>query len=352
MASLASNVQNISAADNNDRAVLDECVAVLNRNVHAIAKLSVDYSVRRDFPPDYDGMLVGVENVRLLLDNGRFHYRSELARPGGREPLVEEFSFDGHTFFKGIARKRGTSSVRRLMGDNPDDEETHRKFFRDRYLESVGFALPETPFAWKTSSVESIVVRNLEKGNVSNVEFDSKVLRMDIALPDLSRRLKFQLDREHGYAVTSREDYTTDGKLIQSFRCEGFGRFRKDELSLPGSCTMREYGLDKEMKQLTAEPIAYEVEVSNVAFDVPSDFNFALSYEPGSVVIERSTEEAKESPSGKVLYQVPASHDEMRNAAKGLAGQSRIRNWFVAINVLVIVVIVALAVLYWKRSKQ
>lgn len=115
---------------------------------------------------------------------------------------------------------------------------------------------------------------------------------------------------------------------------------------------MREYGLDKEMKQLTAEPIAYEVEVSNVAFDVPSDFNFALSYEPGSVVIERSTEEAKESPSGKVLYQVPASHDEMRNAAKGLAGQSRIRNWFVAINVLVIVVIVALAVLYWKRSKQ
>ena len=178
----------------------------LKHNVQALQTCSFKYSRRNEYPPNPDGTperrpFLGDDGY-CVLEGGRcFHRRilsswPDLLRPDGTVgPNYEEYSFDGRVFYLGT-RHLQPQLVTRYLGDNRDDKRVQALTVHVGYLEAAGFLVPGTFLEWRTSHLNSSILKNVNEGKILKLDEDSSFLTLELEIPEPSVVLAKKIDLE------------------------------------------------------------------------------------------------------------------------------------------------------------
>lgn len=369
-----------------------ECLAALRDNSQAIQTVFLKYSaetVRHKSPGVESGNAPSVAQYQVYFDAGRFYSKRDASIQRGTEriPSTHELSFDGSVFYAGNRRDNyGKPSVAKYLGDNSDDSRAGAISRTPcQFLSASGFYVPSTPVEWKASSIDSIVLHYLKVGKLLEQASDGPFLRLTFEIPDPiikqaqqidlhlktretrgenpkqieekrsrfrnvaslepTRRVQLLVDPSKGYAITRRDDFTKDGRRIQSIEAQELLRRSESPIWLPSTCKVEDYvAVMPFLEGFSDQPVqTVTLTLEEISFERRS-IPFAIEYGAGSVVADHSTEAARESPSGQQIIIVPEKSDAVRKSAQSVReGISSGRNWstlIVALNLIVAAAIV------------
>lgn len=366
------------------------CKAATSHAVDVLQNVGIDFTVKVDWSVPGLPRVTG-EKGFIYLEDGKVYYRFERTFPPlPRRPVVvelEEISYDGRVFYLGKNSKGATPSIITMIGDNPENPQVWQNYTKTcLYLEAAGFQLPRKVAQWKGGRLTSIVLDDLSAGVVKGTEIDkgdnSLVLKLEIpdaavfdaqktnldlltkemkqsntdakeiqqqiaevkALRTSGRRrlVELRLDPKRNYALVRRIESTPDGKPIYDIAAHNFEQFIEQGIWLPKNATIKTYVRDTQLvKGFENEPNRIDViELQNVSFQRRSDVSFELNYGPGTDLTDRSSLASKSAPKGELNYRVPGSLADLRHAAT----TQRRRQWFITINVALLVLLIALLV--------
>ena len=361
--------------------------SALAANAKAMNVVDLKYSIEFDY--EVKGLPRPVSREHsFYFEQGRYHNEYLTQFPSGDLPQRMILAYDGDVFYHGSATGDGYPVLHKFLGVNEDDERAARFRVSFRYLEAAGFHLPEYISGWKNAVVTSNVLRladiaeSIEQKSVQSmlqvrflipepaveaakkVNLDELATQMGMADPgtvakaarryqwlrsqNLKRSIEFTLDPAKGYAVTRRVDRTGDGKLIQEMVAENFRSTGIADLWLPGRCTTRKYLRDAaKLEGFTSNPDTIVLTLEDMSFEKRRNMDFTVSYGPGSMVADRSTEAAMASPDGQVDYIVPADSATLRGISRSVRNR---RIFFLVLSLLLFGSITAWY--FWKRSSD
>ncbi len=376
---------------------LDDCRAVLQRVVAALQNVDIEFTVKVDWQTPNLPRMTG-ESGHIYLDQGKMSFRFERTFPPlpGRPHVVEleEETYDGKTHYLGKNSVGGTPSITTMLGDNPNSSYAWQHFTRTcLYLEAAGYRLPRKVAQWKGGKLTSVVLDYLEEGQVNRVTtdnatssivvsvtitdpvvLDAKTTDLDLLAKEMTqykntraeieervgevrrlrtsdrkRRVDLWLDPGKGYSVVRRVESTLDGKLIHEIKATDFKQFGKDAVWLPENGTIKTFVWDTRLAAgFQSEPDRTDVvHLEHVRFEPRQDISFVLDYGPGTAILDRSSKDARSSASGQVAFIKPGSLEELRHPAD----VKRPRQWFLVVNVVLVVILVVGLVMWRIRSR-
>lgn len=327
----------------------------------------------------------------FYMNNGRFFYthsRTYPKRPNREaQAIKEELSYDGTVFYMGKPNSNGQGIIFKFLGDNVEDEEAKDESVTCPYFEAAGFQLPRTPVEWRNSSIKSIPLVFSELGEVVGIDVMESTVELRINIPEPAvinakkvdldqmaaqlktggaktqdiqslvdaytalrslkthREVTFTLDITKGYAVTRRQDRTEGGKLIQDIECSDFVSTGDAKLWLPKQCIVRQYVKAPDLlNDFTDEPDVTTISLESLFFEPKADVTFALDYGAGTMVADRSSASAKESPKGQISHQTPATDAQLLGAVESTRSL-----WGLVVLLVNVVAVAILLFVIWKR---
>ncbi|WP_010585806.1 M56 family metallopeptidase [Schlesneria paludicola] len=328
------------------------CISALKHNVDALKACTLAYSQHREYVPLPEGErdnrpTQGVDGYTVL-DDGRIYHRrifsnrAERTRSDGTlRPNYEEYAFDGQVFYLG-SPGLGRGHVTKFLGENRDSKEAQTLTVHVYYLEAAGFQLPRSFADWRTSTLDSSILKAAAEGKINKLTEEGSILTLEMEVPDQTvliarkidleamkreaetrgsqlfkdnqfklidlyrkvaarepwRKTVIKLDRQKGYALRHQTDETLDGKRIQTIDCEEFEHFPQQQIWLPRRCIERDYTRSPFFLQdFTDEPeLTTQIKLDSIAFTKPDEVSFKIDYGPGSRVTDRSRPTAEPIP--------------------------------------------------------
>jgi len=179
--------------------------------------------------------------------------------------------------------------------------------------------------------------------------------RMQTLLP--RRTVVFTLDPQRSYGVLDRNDFTPDGHCILRVECERWSYFERGSIWLPKKC-VESYFTDRfSLTQFSDKPrLQIILELETIEFGSPTNARFALDYNrPGSVVIDRTTPEARQRKRHEVAYTVSANGNLLRDAANVAlrdVSRGRVLFWFVLANLMIFAVFTTAKMRIIRRNRR
>jgi hypothetical protein len=375
---------------------LKDCGAVLERAVAALQNVDIEFTVNVDWRIPNLPRMTG-ESGHIYLDDGKMYFRFNRTFPPlpGRPHVVEleEIAYDGNTYYLGKNSEGATPSIKTMLGVNPNSAQAWQNFIRTcLYLEVAGYRLPRKVAHLRGGKLTSVVLDCLKEGEVNRVTTDhgTSSLVVSVTIPDpvvldakttdldlfakemeqnnsspreiekrigeltrlrtsdRKRRVDLWLDPGKGYSMVRRVESTLDGKLIYEIKATDFKQFGKAGVWLPENGTIKTFVRDTRFAAgFQSEPNRTDVvHLEHVSFEPRKDISFVLDYGPGTTIVDRSSEAAKSSSSGEIVYVEPGSPDELRHAAEAI----RPGHWLLVVNVILFVLFVGGLVIWRIRS--
>jgi hypothetical protein len=365
-----------------------DCEAALSTTLKSLDPCGIRFTFRL-------GAAAVDEEGYCVLDRDQFYYRLTWPPAANRAPVMEEMSYDGHTFYDGVSRKKGTSIVTRYLGDNPGDQVAAMRRVDVPYLEAAGFVLPATIGEWKAPALDSAVLRCAAIGRLTKTLVEGSILRLQFEIPepvvsyaqrvdldamasrsggiarpnvkaqiealrrartlDPMRRVEFWLFSNKGYCVSRREDRTRDGRLIETIDCDDFALFGDSSVWLPRHCLRQGYvRAPQVLGAFSQAPVSKtDIQLQELSHARPEGISFKLAYGSGSAVVERSTLAAKQSPQGQISYLEPEDAKALRDAANQVKGGWSKGRILLILNAMALVVMGGvLARRYWTTRAR
>lgn len=373
----------------------EACVTALESSVEALQTVSIKFHVKHDYR--VEGLpRAKRDDMEIYLDAGRFYLKRARTLPsptdGSDRVREEEMAFDGSVFYIGNNGRQGQPLVLKMLGDNSEDPQTKYVYIDCDYLDAAGFKLPSTVREWKNSQLQSTVLELVSTGTIVDQSTVGAILSLKLRIPEPAivnakrlnldvlademlqggsthaqveqsieayrrvralgwdRQVELELDMEKGFALRRRVDTNPEGKRIQTIECNDFEYTEQAALWLPRKCTVKTYVKSPELLNVFTDDAnrTDSIELAEIGFQKREDVAFELDYGAGTLVSDRSSTAAKESPAGEVAYTAPAEGDALREAANK-ARLGRWRGYFIVINVVVFVALVGRH-LYKKRA--
>lgn len=397
----ASPVSAVQAQREGHVSLPEELAFALQTAAQSLATSSVTSSVKREYvqePGKPTPTRRGDEEIFKCFDGGRVYHRSKTVinrRDGTKRRRTTEVAFDGTVFYFGNPNEGSTPMLIKYLGDNLKDEDARDPLLEDPYLEAAGVFVPPTPIQWKTRAVGSLVLEWARMGKVVDYSLDDECVTLRLEMPDPVithaneididkwsqelkrggtdpdflnrelgvfrhlrsrtpvRRVTFTLDREKGYAVRRREEFTADGSRIQTTECEDFQHHEEKGLWLPSKCTTRHYTPPGTLARFSEVPyLTVTTRLVDLSFEKQSDVAFVIDYnKAGAIIADRSTVSAREAPGGQIETVVGADPETLRNSAKfAMSRSTSLRTVLVIANVVVFAVLGFVYLFVRRRS--
>ncbi len=361
--------------------------ARLEANQGAFDICDLSYSVKKEFAnPNLPR--VDQEETSLYLESGKMTCRKAVSLPlpdGNRQSTIQELAFDGQHFFHGESGENRFSSLAKMLGDNPKDEEATRQFTKFSYLDASGWSTPTTVAEWRDSQrlVSSTVLSTLSTGTMLECQSTGERVWCKLEIPDpvisgaksldLEKvRFRFQgekldeasiqeiidtyerlrsmdgrrivelsLDPTRGCALVERAEFTSDGKKIRESSCADFEKVQGHELWLPRRCVVKVYQKSPDfMSGFTDVPNEISnITLTNLQWGRRDGATFQLTATSGAIVTDRSV------PGEPKVYIASPDKDQLRASA----ARTRNRSLY---TILAIVVVCSLLAYFVRRSQQ
>jgi len=311
-------------------------LALLNYSAYSENKLPAEVEKQlqmqadflQKFWAEYDGNISkepGVnQKIRFVSDSGRFFFREEARIQSTQESVITERSFDGHIYYQGTPSLR-TSMVLRMLGENPDDPKAKTTWIKARLLDSIGIQIPTSARRCLDDKIEPKVLFLNRIGRLESIteDADGCILKYDVPKYDYqpARSIQLALSKKFNFAIVQWSETSKIGTSIREIKCSDFSLVDNSRFYMPKRvlCTVHvaDYYTENPAK---SSQWTYGFSSIGAGTDT-SGVKFAQNGPVGSIVAERSSEEAKKSPNGMLSYQVPASYDTL--AMMGMALYNR-----------------------------
>jgi hypothetical protein len=167
------------------------------------------------------------------------------------------------------------------------------------------------------------------------------------------RIITFILDPKYGYAPVGREERTPAGQRIVRIRSGLWKQYAPAGIWLPGQCVASYYTNPFALTDFADEPrLTVTLDLNRIEFRPKKAGSFVLDYRtPGTLIVDRSSPEARQAPSHQVLYTAPADGLSLRRMGEGVVqelNRTRFFAWMVANGVIMGIVVAVL----WIRRKN
>jgi hypothetical protein len=355
--------QNVGEAK--DSILPAEVRAQYEKQANAMKVLHLDFNETLSGPdvPNYYG---GPTTYSVYLDGCNFLLRTlYLYRNNGGKSKMHEDAFDGRVFYYGDPNTNGHASPilkKCWPSDLSDPQRTIPIYFR--YFKAAGFYAPEriadlAPYR----GLEPLAIKYIEESSSAKVETAGQKLRLTVEIPDrllidaravnLEERRQFLkkaylngaqlaekeipalktmqsmepkrtvtlvLDAKYGYGVIEREEFTATGKRIVLVQSSEWKYYEPVGIWLPGRCVESYYTERFALTDFSDQPrSSVTFQLDEVQFSLPKDIKFALDYTTaGSMILDRTSLEARERPGHQVAYKVAADGTKLLQIAQSV----------------------------------
>ena len=343
------------------------------------------------------------QSATVYFDGNRFRCRREMTIRGASRPQqVQEMSFDGSTFYLGtpdISKSRATAGLMKFSIADRNDPKRDELLIQIPYLDGAGFYVPSSVAELENFTLGSLVLHDLQQSTSAEVEKgEAGHLRVTVQIPDhflLSQRqvevgsriaemklgpntpahidnerrrlehlqslepiriVTFELDPEHGYGVSSRQESTFAGKPIVRYELGEWKYYDSPGIWLPQRCVKSYFVEPERLTEHSDKPLAVETtQLTSFENGEHAGVQFALNYQKaGALIADRTHPDAQSAPNHQVQFAVAANGEELRRVGSGLvnesAPQQRWKTWLIAINIVVIAAI-GLAMLVRRATR-
>ena len=367
----------------------------LQKSADAMSSVALEYSKSQEgsVPSNYSGPVT----YSARFDAGRFYQRRESpAQPEGKRRLHEDSFEDGVFYFGDPEIPVGDSPatlVKYLVADSADPER-NSNLIDVPYLNSAGFYFSKSIAGLVDPRVDSLVLRYLKESTrteVEETEGGKYVVTVTVSDPVIEaakqvdlpeykkhleagrnspdeiakevaamksmqqmtpqRKIALTLDPKYGYGVTKREEWTAAGEQIVEVIADQWKHFENAGVWLPQKCTESYYTYPSGYSSFTRQPmLTYSLRLKHANFSHQKDFKYALDYKrPGTLVVDRTTVDARQSPGHQVSYEVSADGSELRRSGKAAFQEihGRTKNVWLWVNVAVVFIVACL--LFYRR---
>lgn len=283
---------------------------------------------------------------RLVSESGKFLYRVDTTNEENNKKLTTNRSFDGHLYYQGTPTLK-TPMVLRLLGDNPDDPKAKTVWIKASAFETVGIQLPTSARKCLDERIEPIVLFLNRVGTLESSEEAGDVFVLKFRVPAIdylpARSITLSLSKQFNCAIVEWSEMLHTGQKMRHVKCSDFSQIEDSQYYLPRTVLGTVYVNDYHTE--TPEAVAewtYALRLTT-AGTLVSGVDFSQNGPIGSVVVERSSEDAKNAPSGQIEYQVPDSYENLSRFGRALY----FRKWFL----LGILLVAAVALWYIRKHK-
>jgi hypothetical protein len=315
------------------------------------------------------------KRVQLEYQDGKFHatftqygvmslspdLNNQRVPPNKRRPgeSVQEFSFDGETFYNGAPRHRdpmiSMDKISLIAERMPNLSLTQQD-----YLLNAGFKLPEYAAEFRDhQQPRSLQLDLIEQGatveRVGEESVDNAVV-LAIELKTGEKRYRFDLDPAMNYATRRLQEWGKSGDLLRASRCSEFAKLSRSGLWLPKRVEIEWHSRPLLPKVVTKKTLVAETYVVTELSDKPiPDERFALKYEkPGTYISDGRLPGVEKLPDARVRYRQPANPDELDATisvamAEGGGPRSRAPFWWSLLAVNTVLIVGAFGFFLWRR---
>lgn len=156
------------------------------------------------------------------------------------------------------------------------------------------------------------------------------------------RTITFLLDPRNGYRVVEREEALAKGGRICRVESGNWKYYSEAGIWLPGRCVVQYYATPYTFKEFSDQPLqSMTLDLNTVEFK-RKPVQFALSEKPdyqkaGTLITDRTIDEAKSSPEHGITYTVAAGGKHLRGIAENVAPWRNSRSLVILIILLLII---------------
>jgi hypothetical protein len=343
-------------------------------------------------------------------DQNRFYQRREDANRnrgglvdrlihGRFERAVHEDAFSDGVCYSGEPRRGGgefPAALAKYALDDRTDPDRSARFFDFPYLDAAGFYTPCSIADLEGFiALRPLVLHYLRESEATTIQSTNEMLLVTVQVPDrvlmsardvdLENRRKmlqsgknspdavnqeienlrrmqgatpkriitFILDPAHGYAPVEREERTPAGQRIVRIRSGSWKQYASSGIWLPGQCVAWYYTNPFALTDFSDEPrLTVSLDLNRIEFRPKKPCLSVLDYKtPGTLIVDRSSPEARQAPNHQVLYTAPADGQSLRRMGEGVVqelNRTRFFTWMAANSVIMGIVVMAL----WIRRKN
>jgi len=379
-------------ADTRADTLPDDLRQLLESNAAALDPITLEWEKRFTFadplPERYSKK--ALPNGIAVLDCGQmYQYQGGCVRaltrfcqvtPGdasSEPPLdhVSDLSFDGRAIFVGSGeakfRRGGVGTL--MIGPLGKFPKSHSFDWAD-FPYFAGFYFP-VRFGELGQPQESLILYLLKHGGkVQEIRHrqgaEASVIEIEIIAPHPiysdppeSWTMQFVVDEHFGLAVREMVEITPARKVARKVQNSAFRKLEATNVWLPGAIQVQDFFVPD--KSSPAPGRLYDSAVSTIHMSLTKKSerklnasDFAITYaEPGTMISD-SRPAAQSLPRGKLVYTVPANQadlDEVVRLAKERAESrepsSRVRWVLLLVGNVCACVVIACAVLWWRRRQ-
>jgi len=284
---------------------------------------------------------------------------------GTKEKVVQsmadlEVSFDGSIVYNGTKGKDSVLIINPLakaIAEHPDDPVARQP----EYLRLIGYEIPDCYAELKTNPMVRSAVVRLASENENRVNISPATIRGKevVCVRILNSHLDkaWFLDPNRSHLPVGWEEYSASGKVAARAVFEEFETLPRSKLILPRLVHVTHYGISEVADQAASE-VLFHTEVAVVKFSdetLPPE-TFVLDYKmPGAIVGNSALPEAKEKPSGQIVYIVPANPADLEEAIEKASKSVVGNNWRHGPRIALLVVsagLLLMVVAYlWRRRR-
>lgn len=250
------------------------------------------------------------------------HREFKSVRNGKLKEYFEEHSYDDSRRYTLKNTEKGKVPWQLII--NGTDFGTflgHQRVLQCHYLESIGYAVPNALEMHGKVSVEPLLMYAKKNGadiSITNGGVDAPILDVSLNwksetgsfLPGTEVH-EFRLAREYSYCPVSWEIKDGNGRLVENRTFEDFRNF--DGAWVPFRAITKFYQYKGQPSVPKSNPIMEErLELTSLQEFIGNDSVFSLKCDsPGTIIMDASMPEAKQSKHGYIVYSVPADASQL-----------------------------------------
>jgi len=375
----------------------------LEKQAAAMATIHIEYTVARS--GDVGEIYGGPETDVVYFNFGRFYQRIDFPRrnlEGKVQHWIHENAFDGTVFYFGDPTYPVSGVAPRYTkysSTDATDPNRRMRLFEFLYLDYAGFYVPGNVADLEEPDIEALVLHAVERGNLTRIDKVGDLISVTVEIDDpilmaakqtsLQRERKqleggrnssefvageieilkkkqamipkrtvaFTLDSKLGYSVVERDEWTAAGQKIVEIRSEKWKYYERIGVWLPGRCVAAYRTNPLNLTQFSDQPsLILTADLKLVEFGSQHKVQFKLDYkEPGTIIADRTTPEARQRPNHQLEYTVAADGSVLRGIALDVYRNTHRGHWYLfwlCLNAGILGTIVAVLLIRYKKKKS